>query len=70
MAVEASTAGTARAKPAESASGSRMGRIVLIIVGLGVAALGAGFVYLGVFPPEPTTRDVQRTLPNDRFQPR
>lgn len=47
-----------------------MGRIVLIIVGLGVAALGAGFVYLGVFPPEPTTRDVQRTLPNDRFQPR
>ena len=47
-----------------------MGRILLIVVAVIAVALGAGFVYLGAFPPDPPTREIQRTLPNDRFQNR
>jgi len=45
-------------------------RGVLIVVGLGFVLLGGAFLYLGAFPPEPPTREIQRTLPNDRFQGR
>lgn len=47
-----------------------MGRIVLIILAIIVVLLGGGFVYLGMFPPDPPAREVTRTLPNDRFQGR
>ena len=32
--------------------------------------VGAGMLVLGVFPPQPRTEQVQRVLPNDRFQPK
>ena len=44
-----------------------MFRGILIVIAVGVVLLGGVFVYLGAFPPEPTTREIQRTLPNDRF---
>ena len=44
-----------------------MGRIVLIVLAVIAVLIGAGFVYLGAFPPDPPTREIQRTLPNDRF---
>ena len=47
-----------------------MSRVMLIvIVGLLVVIVGAGLI-LGAFPPGPRTEQVQRVLPNDRFQPR
>ena len=47
-----------------------MFRVTLIIVALGIALLGGAFLYLGAFPPDPPTREISRTLPNDRFQGR
>ena len=47
-----------------------MGRILLILFALILVAAGAGFVYLGAFPPDPPTREVVRTLPPERFQQR
>jgi hypothetical protein len=44
-----------------------MGRIFLIILGLGIVALAAGFVYLGAVPPKPHVEDVHVVLPNERF---
>jgi hypothetical protein len=46
-----------------------MGRIALFVLLLGLLGLGAGVLYMGAFPPEPQTRQVQKVLPNDRFQP-
>ena len=47
-----------------------MNRVVLAVVGA-VLLLGAiGLVVLGAFPPHPRTEQVQRVLPNDRFQPK
>jgi len=45
-----------------------MGRFLLILLALILVAAGAGFVYLGAFPPDPPTREVTRSLPADRFQ--
>jgi len=43
-------------------------RVFLFVLVLGVALL-AGFVgYLGMFPPSPTPHEVNKTLPNDKFQ--
>lgn len=47
-----------------------MFRVLLIVLGLGIALLGGAFLYLGAFPPDPPTREVTRTLSNDRFQGR
>ena len=47
-----------------------MGRIILILVILIALLAGGGFVYLGMFPPDPPGREITRTLPNDRFQGR
>ncbi len=44
-----------------------MVRIFLIILGLGIAALAAGFIYLGAAPPKPHVEEVHVVLPNDRF---
>ena len=43
---------------------------VLTLLLLLVLGLGAGFLALGAFPPEPKTEAVQKVLPNERFQPR
>lgn len=47
-----------------------MNRLLLAIVA-GLLLLGVvGVLLLGAFPPGPRTEQVQRVLPNDRFQPR
>ena len=47
-----------------------MSRVMLIvIVGLLLLVVGGGLI-LGAFPPGPRTEQVQKVLPNDRFQPR
>ena len=43
---------------------------VWIILLLLILGLGAGFLALGAFPPEPKGEAVQKVLPNERFQPR
>ena len=47
-----------------------MGRILLILTAVIAVLLGGGFVYLGIFPPDPPSREITRTLPTDRFQGR
>ncbi len=47
-----------------------MHRMFLIVVLLGLVALGVGFLVLGAFPPEPHPQQIQKVLPNDRFQPK
>ncbi len=42
-------------------------RIFLIVLAAGVAALAAGFIYLGAVPPKPHVQEVHVVLPNDRF---
>ena len=42
-------------------------RILVVLLGLAVAALGAGFLYLGAVPPKPHVQDQHVVLPNDRF---
>ena len=46
-----------------------MRRVFLLVVLLGLVVIVIGGVALGMFPPGPRTEQVQRTLPNDRFQP-
>ena len=47
-----------------------MRRMFLIVVLLGLVVIGIGFLVLGAFPPEPRQQDIQKVLPNDRFQPK
>ena len=47
-----------------------MRRMFLIVVLLGLVVIGIGFLVLGAFPPEPRPQDIQKVLPNDRFQPK
>jgi hypothetical protein len=42
-------------------------RIFAIILGLGLAMLAAGFIYLGAVPPKPHVEAMHVVLPNDRF---
>ncbi len=44
-----------------------MGRLLLMLLLLGVLATAMGAVVLGAFPPEPQVKQVQKVLPNDRF---
>ncbi len=43
--------------------------VMLLLVLLGLLAL-AGLLALGAFPPDVRPVPVERSLPNDRFQPR
>ena len=47
-----------------------MGRLFIVILGVVAVVLVAGMIVIGAFPPGPRTEQVQRVLPNDRFQPR
>ncbi len=47
-----------------------MSRVMLIVIVAVLLLIGVGAVLLGAFPPAPRTEQVQRVLPNDRFQPR
>ena len=41
----------------------------LILLILGLIAVLVGLFYLGEFPPQPHTKQVEKVLPNERFQP-
>jgi hypothetical protein len=45
-----------------------MTRIFLIVVVVGLVLLGGVVVYLGAFPPNPTSHPVEKVLPNEKFQ--
>jgi hypothetical protein len=45
-------------------------RPVMLLVAILVAAVAIGLLALGAFPPGVTPVPVERTLPNERFQPR
>lgn len=45
-----------------------MARIFLIVLVLGALALGGVVLALGAFPPEPKVQQIQKVLPNERFQ--
>jgi hypothetical protein len=47
-----------------------MHRMFLIVVLVGVVVIGLGFLVLGAFPPEPHQQEIQKVLPNDKFQPK
>ena len=44
-----------------------MRRVFLLVLLLGVCVMAVGIVVLGAFPPEPSAKQIQRVLPNDRF---
>ena len=44
-----------------------MVRLFLIVLAAGIAALLAGFIYLGAAPPKPHVQEMHVVLPNDRF---
>jgi hypothetical protein len=45
-----------------------MARLFLFVVLVGIFAGAVGLVVLGAFPPEPHTQQIQKIVPNDRFQ--
>ena len=45
-------------------------RIFLIVVAAGVVLLAATVIFLGAYPPNPTPRQVEKVVPNDKFQSR
>jgi hypothetical protein len=45
-----------------------MGRIVLIVVLVLLVLSGIGVLVLGAFPPEAKVQQIQKVLPNERFQ--
>jgi hypothetical protein len=46
------------------------GRGLLIVLVILVLAVVAGLGYLGLNPPNPTPKAVEKVLPNDKFQAR
>ena len=42
-------------------------RVFAIVLGAGIAALLAGFIYLGAAPPTPPGREMHVLLSNDQF---
>jgi hypothetical protein len=46
------------------------GRILLIVLAILVLGAVGGLVYLGLNPPSPASKPVEKTLPNDKFQAR
>ena len=47
-----------------------MRRVFLLVVAAGLVLVVLAGLALGLFPPGPRTEQVQRVLPNDRFQTR
>src|SRR5271157_5100545 len=71
MAADASTRPYRAAKsPPESqrAATDAMSRIFLVVVVAGLVLIGVAVVILCAFPPHPSPHEVQRVLPNDKFQ--
>ena len=46
-----------------------MGRVLLVVVVLGILVIGGAIAYFGAFPPEPRVQPVSKVLPNDQFKP-
>ena len=46
------------------------GRVLLIVLAIVVLAAVGGLAYLGLNPPNPVSKPVEKTLPNDKFQAR
>lgn len=44
-----------------------MARVFMIVVAGGLVLLAGGAAYLGAFPPNPASHQVEKTLPNDGF---
>jgi len=44
----------------------RSSLLIVVVVGLIIALIG--LLALGAFPPQPHPRQVEKVLPNDRFQ--
>ena len=44
------------------------GRILLIVLAIVVLGLLGGLAYLGLNPPNPVSKPIEKTLPNDKFQ--
>jgi hypothetical protein len=45
-----------------------MTRFFLIVLIVGLVLVGAAVVVLGTFPPNPSQHQVEKVLPNDKFQ--
>lgn len=45
-----------------------MGRIILAVLLLVLVLGGAGMLLLGAFPPDARVQQIQKVLPNERFQ--
>ena len=45
-------------------------RLLFAVLALVVVVVLGGIVVLGAFPPQPRTEQIQRVLPNDKFQTR
>jgi hypothetical protein len=45
-----------------------MRRLFLLVILLGVVIMAVALLALGAFPPNPHTQQIERVLPNDRFQ--
>jgi hypothetical protein len=45
-----------------------MRRLFLLVVLVGLVVAAVLMVMLGAFPPEPHPQQIQKVLPNDRFQ--
>ncbi len=45
-----------------------MGKVVLLVVVVGVVLLGGALLLIGAFPPNPKPETVSHVLNNDRFQ--
>lgn len=44
-------------------------RVIFAVLALVVVVVLGGMLVLGAFPPQPRTEQIQRVLPNDKFQP-
>ncbi len=46
-----------------------MGRVLLVVLVLGILVIGGGIAYFGAFPPEPKVVPVSKVLPIEQFKP-
>jgi hypothetical protein len=46
-----------------------VGRISLIVAAVVLLVLAAGVAFMGIFPPEPQTRTIERPVPLERVAP-
>jgi len=45
-----------------------MGRLFVVVIAVGLLLMALGMVLLGAFSPEPHPQQIQKVIPNDRFQ--